>query len=488
MREILKNIPKEFLYDYYTQIVDNPIEYEKITRFKMHDDALEILSKEPNKLKKLLSVEELENILRITQETNENGYYYSASYFNYPSGIALFGFEKFDDNTFKMEPNIREYFKNFKYSEGEEELLYFTYVVEGMIETYGIIEYEAIEEIYANLRDKKYKKYPPMIIRGNKDVEYHIFNKRHRLYLDAIIHENIEEEYINDYFTPNRELYPLDFYYNMGRYKLPFENTDEYEFFKREGTTLYKMGYLNRLIQVNPENMPTVEDLKGLGVVDSALLEQYKHVLLNTPIWKYGGSSVLYKDGTPEGAVLPEDLQQDFLTFMREFLIFGNHKYRLFPKNNKPSLDEAFHILNHFLSRKNIVNMYSKSRFYAEVDRHEEFKTGLENAIKMEMGYAFGYEEGKLLIFEDGFVFEVTGITHTIEENLPEEFLPALIEIVLIPLNDTITYGITMEFKPSLKLTPNMRNVFDREIEQAKRIQSIFDVKEHKASIQKINE
>lgn len=490
MREVLKGMRKEFLYDSYERIVDNPKDYTKITRYKMHEEALEVLSKDPYKLKDSLRLLELDDMLRIAHESNENGEYFTGdSFFDYPSGMILFGFESFDEENgiFTMEPNIREYFKNFEYSDYEEELIYFLFVVEGMVETYGIIKYEDIEDIYAKQRKSKYRKYQPMTIRDNEVVGQHLFSKHHSLYLDAIVHNSIEEEYIHNYFTPHRELYSLDYYYNMGKYRLPLENTDEFTDLIRDELSLIRIGYLNSLIQINPENTTILEELNILGDVESSVLELFKNIVLNTPIWKYGGLSVLDYE-MPDASMLDEDIQSDYLTFIEKFIEFGNQKYRLYPKNKKLSDEEAFHVLKHTIGRKNIVDNYSKSRYYPKVDRAEEFKLGLDNAIEIEMGYAFGYKDGKLLVFKEGFIFEVTGITHPIEDILSSNYLPVMVNIVLIPLIDNITYGVSMQSMPALQLGSNITNIFDKEIKQATTIESIIDVHQHRRSIENIND
>lgn len=490
MRETLKRRSKEFLYDYYSQIVDSPKEYKKITRYEMHDEALEVFSRKPSKLKKLLSMEDLDHMLRITDKSDEEGRFFAGEkFFEEPSGMMLFGFKKYDEKTqtFTMEPNIREYFMNFEYTEEEQEQNYYVYVVVGMVETYGIIDYQDIDKIYADQRDEIYKKYPPMKIKENEDAINYILMGNHITYLNGIVHRDIVESEIQDYFTADRELHELDYYYNMGRYRVPFVNTEGYTNLKHDSIALFRIDILRKSLQMNPVNTPMVEELNKSGITKSDLVEQFHDLLLHTPIWKYGGSSVLdYSE--PQEALLPEDMQQDYLTYIQEFIKFGNHKYRLYPKNKKLTDEEAFHILNHIIPRNNIVNMYSKSRFYPKTKYQKALKLGLEKAIKIEMGYAFAYEAGKLLIYKSGFIFEVTGITHPIQDNLPENFLPLMVEVVLIPLIDSITYGISMQSIPALQLSSNIADVFNHEIKTAKRIQSIDDIHRYKTLIQKIND
>ena len=113
---------------------------------------------------------------------------------------------------------------------------------------------------------------------------------------------------------------------------------------------------------------------------------------------------------------------------------------------------------------------------FDELDAHEfEVLNGFKYSIPIEGGYAFDYEDGKLKIYQDGTVYAIVGITTPLENIIDPSQLPLYVDTTLIPLEDAITFAITI-IDHQFEIDERAKQRYSNEIKEANTVYNIHDL------------
>lgn len=472
MNKFINSMPKEPVYHLYAKCEENPIDYEKITKVKMMEAVRHLVRSNKALIEEILSLEELNRVISKDLRT-------------YGGSInELFLYEKIEEDHFVMYPEFEAMVDALVITDTLRERDYYKRAVKGMLQVYGGLPFTTIETFYEQGRDKAFEDLPIPTIMNVPFFVNDLFFDGYGLYKGVVIHPVMEESGMKPFLSNVGIKYPIQTYVDIFDHGASDEFIEKYypeSSDKRSDLNMVRHVYLS-FIQGDDHVVETLSKIANGEVLEPYfLIEPYYEQLLDWPIWQFDGLSYNQYNDAFHTDVLDDDKQESFISFISEITTYGNRKYRYF-KNVRTveqliktvDSDQAFDILNDSLVHPKFAEQFIASGTYTSGPHIQEYLQSARKAIVMKRAFAYGIDNGLLAVYFEGVVYHVKGITQPIYQVIFPQQLPTFIDLVIFPLSDCITYGVSIR-SMEIGLGSGIKDIFEKEIQQAEHKYSIDD-------------
>lgn len=484
MKDIINRINKGFYYQCYLELnYEHVLEYDKITRLKMVDVIRQIALEEPQKMLRYLEVEHIERLQTFARNTVKDPNWMLEDDFLKPE--LFFAMDLKQENQYTMRPEFVKFFSIYDYKKDLDTQQYhcFKTLVKGMLWVHGIVFIDHLEQVFNNHRPQKFKHYPDVVFSDYEQLIHYLLSRYVSIYRDAIIHEFFEDNEIEPISIPTYKGYSIDDYLTMG--STEFSKTYLDSLHEEERTRLENLSYGTAEHMTNLIQMRDLDDIFKDSVHSRGPLYyqegRYPGIINHWPLWILGGKTLDIYDKEMFNSTLSETLQDAFQKIIHEFIHYANKVYRykshhhdLITFSQSTSDQEISEILEDAFKRPKFMDRFIASR-KEKPEHFDEIIQGFQNAIIVTRGYADKFENGKLLVYYEDKIYHVLGITRPIQNVISEEYLPHFIDTILIPLNDSITYALSIR-QYQIHIGDNIRNIFKNDMRTAKHVYSIRDL------------
>ncbi len=456
MREFLNSFDKDTIYRQYISLIEEAKDYEKITRYKMVEVGQKTIVEDFTLVAKALTYERFNDVRDTILKFEKNGLIvFEPKFMRKFDPMMLYFMSKTIDVDgfvhFVLDTDIINHFKNFSWTDELYEYKLFETVAFGMVETYGDMAYSEIDELYHEIREDKYQKYPSISM--NFQMKINMFSKGHLAMKDGVIHRIIDQFDLPLWDVEERKLFDLEYFYNKGKYLLKIDDMSEAKHITKDEIGRIIGNAIQEEIQIQDD---PVSFLKSPEFYNGSQVSDFKETIYDWPLWQYGGLSFSEIEGKQDG-VIDRSLGEGMLEFITRFVEYGNHKYR-YTKHVETEL-EAYHVLTKTLKRKNIFEGFKRSRFYPHSEFSDIFLKSFEEAVMIKQGLAIDYFGNKLIVVHDNVIYHVSGITHSIETNISSSSLPQFVDFVLLPLDNALTYGLSIVSYPVFAFRDKLQQI-----------------------------
>lgn len=299
MRAIIKPMKKDLVWENCIRFLDFDADYDHMTRYAMYDTVHFNLVMEPSLLISLLTLKEIEEMIRLAKVdlrfTSIDQAEKNLKTFN---DIYLFVFEnkskEKDKIDYIMNEKIKKFLLDFEWTEELYEEKVYQTIVMGMVDTYGYIEYEDIDFLYNSEMEKKNKDHIYRNSYEDENLRKVLSAKRYVCYKDLIMHELVYQEIAHISDQDTRYQYPLEFYFNFSYYGLPVLSENKYEELLRK-ESLVKLS-VETQIKHTKTIMQIAEDIidyvKFNGNLHNYFMPEFIKILHQWPLWRFGGATI----------------------------------------------------------------------------------------------------------------------------------------------------------------------------------------------------
>lgn len=479
MKQYLKEIDKETIYDTYYILEEDPIDYDRITRFKVHDLVNKMLRENPIRLPYIISEEDFDILLEAAKESKENGFVVMTKYELYTKYYRIsFAFDDYekDIKTSKlfMSKEIEDFLLSYKETNEIKNMRDFETFIKGMVETHGMVPFDFIDETYhEETYDSKDHEFgysihgEPYLMRKLEVSGYIPFK-------DYMFHHSILEHNINIDIDYPLSVYDFDFYMDMGKYRTESKFK---EIFRNEGHKDYELEHLIDRTYLDLQDHPN-----PMLLLDSLIetLEFSKPLELSflwfRPLWRYGGMNAVDKMQESEQASLEPEKKEPFLLYTQELVAFANKKYNVIDIRQYYDADDVYHVLVNTLEEQDLMPEFIASREYTKTRYNEEFENSFKNARIISEGFAYKYEEGVLLVYADDCVYYVYGHMASLEFGISSMMLPTYMDLIILPFNDKLMTTSMVHTVNRNTIDSKIIRTYIEEIQDALEVRNIFDV------------
>lgn len=488
MKKIIDLAGKKTIFESAIKLTGLNINYTQTSRYKMFALAQEFLNDYPELIVEHLSLFDIDKFIKIAKLSYkaEDSYELILEH-SLVSDVFIFAFN-YDEETesFYMLPKIKNYLIDFEWQDKDYEIKYFQTIAKGMIETYGTMIYQDLDYLYNQYRDVKYKKFNSKKSSQDESLKQFLSSYGYIIYKDGFVHKLVHESDAVLSNSKSRTRYSMDFYFFMGYYNVPIESKKAWN--KLVNENKYHSTTLEFQIDLAKIEMQTYDDPEMVIEIDRTVLKRYSpsflKLLYTWPIWQYGGDDVSYlkedidddADFNNELGLIDEELRDDFVEYLEGFIVFADEVYGFYPSNRVLFDFEAYVVMERLIGNKDIIEDYKKSIMYPPSQYTQEFDRAIENAFKITHGLAIGYEEGNLMVYHNGNVYFIAGVYENIVMGDPDDFEPVFVNLIVLPLEDNLTYAISIDELRELELTQEMYFEITKELETAEAILSIKDL------------
>lgn len=475
MKKYINSKRKELIYELYATYVPTQKDYDKITKGKMLEEIRELIRKGDLFLEDILDIHHIESLIK---KEAPDKYFITRDIFLY---------ERFEDDVFYMYPEFVPMVEKLKVTDLLEEREYFRKVIYGMMKTYGGLGYVDINNMYAESRDPKYKDLPLPTVETVPYLKMRLHFDGYDVYNDAIFDQFYEKFEIEPVLANSIKKNTNDYFYQMCTYSAPIEFHQKY--FPDEPLKEYNAWRFDRRVMEDLKTDPyvfyilkSISEEKDSNIFDEEEFRNHS-MILDFPIWVFGGYTYHEYVEYLEKRTIGASRNTDFILFLDEVVLYAIRKYKLV--KGVSSLETlhrniynemAFTFLNESLAKPGFVKSFVASRSYTNTEHINEFIAALESYIVIDLGYAYEVKEDVASIFSNDVVYHVKGITQPIGEIIRKKLLPTMLRITLFPLEDTITYGISLQMM-GVSIGPGLVDVFKKDIAKAHHVKKIGDIR-----------
>lgn len=481
MSRRIKNDEKRLIANYYYNLLDDLKDYDRITGDKMFAAVYELFRKDFRVMNKLLTIDEFNKLKKIANKVFEDGFYVAKfSEIDFKESLFFKDVEVTDDETYYyLEDAALDHLLNYQLTDQDKEYDYYFHMICGMVESYGLINFDEIQEVYLDSRGSELAKLIKETIDKNFYLHAMLEDRMYEIEDDSVIHPLVAGNY--DYALGEISLiYEHKFYYEVGYYGFPLAFMEALKITDVKDLK-YQAQNVNFLI--NKEAGPHdffERERHLLEAMDDAEFEVYLH----WPLWALGGKTfddVLARD---KDAVLDLEVATAFDRFIHELNSFINRKYKYVNIKDKYTPSESFTILTSAMKNRRIFRDFERSPKMAKTELNQEFIEAFKMATFIEHGYAYAYQNNRLLVLDaDNVVYHVAGINHSIEDNIPHHRLPTMVSMIVLPIKDNITYAFSISQIAQLAFGENIVSMYKESISKAKHLYDAKDYVQYKTKL-----
>lgn len=481
MKEILKRIDKADIYDTYYKLIDEPIDYNRITRYTAHELILEQLTMRPDLIPYLLTSAQLNTVVELVHsELMENNVVVETSVntflINFFHLTFLFESYKVIDGLYYFFMNeeiwcfLKTYEPDLKYKEAQ----YFQTIIKGFIEIHGMMPLDYIERFYEEHRDHQYDSNDVPSLETVPLLQKQLEVSGIILIQGVVLHLSVIVNKLN--LNYGHHLYPFDIedYYEYGQFgtsKLVWNHMIESGFRPQDIYELTEHSY--DLLQNNSNISQYIKLLNLDETMDPDII----FFLLNQPLWAFGGDSAYDLMEVSEMTSVSKDMISPLKRFIQGFASFTNLNHpmstRMFDYNDL----ELLHILEEGLIRKDSVDAFIEAHTVIPENVQEMFHEALSYSFTLQSAIAFNLSEGELLVFKEGCVYHLYGFEESFEMAgmLPSN-LPTVVDVAIMPFEGKLVSIAAIRYLPQEAVASSMFDDFLKEFKDVITITNLSDL------------
>lgn len=473
--DIASVVTKEFIYSVYERMVDDPKDYEKVTRKKMIQEVFKYYQ-EDNHLEECLSYQdilELKNIIKhnnsVTHESNHLYQLLLLDYIDYKNlciNQDILPFIKEKINSFDLEKaKIRD----------EKNLLLI-----GMIKGYGIIketDFDQTIKIFNEINGTDLE-FERDVLCNRVVREYYVIEEYRNTY--HIVYK-IFEDYMDDFFEIQNaqqlhvKIFEKQSLLNIAKYdfdiSVPVLNKLYKEIQKKAFSYIkrYIVEYILLLLNMGHQFEGVKNFLLDIPYMNSSLTSKLLNCIADAiddiPLAIYHGMTTrerLEKEEENEqtfeylqsvkqaGACLGAKEARYFYKMYMRLLDFVNHKYNVVDEHHlatATSVDPAdqIKVRNKLFENLSIIDEYIKLNPYHLNSTLLKQVKEVKNAITMDC-IIVKYERNYTLIMDkNNILYAIIGGVSNLDEIIPAHALPYMCRLSLIPYKGKIVYDGVIE-------------------------------------------
>lgn len=292
MKTFLKRIDKIRVYDafYVFSKKENFLEYDLITRHKMHDIILNRFKEDPSLIGEAVSFETLKLLKERALEIKKQGYFLLPKQFFILHYInqGLFLVDKFDEENLHatMSSEVVDYLVNLKLDDALKERADYITFLFGTLEVYGIMLIEDLDVLYEKVRPKAYKLYPPIKHASFTFINDALLSENYRVYQDGFTHPICDDFNVKVSAHLTKKIFDYDTYLSFGKKKMH----GDFYYYDKDITLSSRKASLyedNINIFMQPIEFDVLN--QKLPLLVSRLGEE---MVYTWPLWKLGGLSL----------------------------------------------------------------------------------------------------------------------------------------------------------------------------------------------------
>lgn len=473
---ITQSVRKEFIYEVYSKTVDNPKEYEKITRKKMIQEVLEYY-KEDNHLEECLTCQDILDL----KEMIKNGNQIQRQECMHLYQLLLLDFIDYKTKCINQDilPFILERIDSFDLEKAKQRDEKNNLLI-GMIKAYGIIKVHnlnqfimAFNEINGTDLDLKRDVFMNRIVREYYFLAYRDDSK-------YIVYK-IFDDYIEDCLdiqedeTFNVKLFDYESLINIAKYDFDISVTSLKKLYRelqkidfsyireriiRDLIIMLNFGYEYQDIKDSFFSIPFI-----YSSLTPQLLKYIKNAMDDIPLAIYYGLTQREieekEDGQEENLEYLQSVKQNraclgakeanrFYKLYMNLLDYVNKKYHIIRENN---LARAYHVnpTDQAKIREKLFENLSIIDEYVALNPNRLNSTLLKqvkemkNAIMMNCVIVKYDNNYTLVMGENETLYGVIGDVCNLDEVIPAHSLPYMCKLVLVPYKGKIVYDGVIE-------------------------------------------
>lgn len=308
LKDFIKNVPKERVYQFYSKITDEPKDYDRVTRASMYDAIIKTYKENPEIISRLSTSEELsilKNIIMNPVSSNKSNSYIDYLLFsNLKKNFLIYAEEDyyiFEDliNYVKMALNLTNEKEDFFRDITDSAIL-------GLIRIFNVVEIEEyLQELskYNIIMNKKaFKSYilkNPKLKDKIDVVKYQ--NKTYVISLEEPFYKEVLKICSSVYKRPRLTLEELISY---GKYKINLFDEkiiNLLSYLELNYKSVYIDYIIDFMIEYKGLDLNSEETIK-LVTSDEEIISKMKEALPLFPMWVYNGNNINTLD---ENIILP---------------------------------------------------------------------------------------------------------------------------------------------------------------------------------------
>lgn len=488
---------KQFVYDIYQALVDNPKEYQKVTRKQMFEKIIEAYT--PEAIIEICTTEELNQLKKFDGSLEE-----SIAVVRNPIKRSLS--EKFlidiAGEVDELSDSIKRAFEIIDWDKKKEEDK-FNATILGYLRTMGsalLNPLETLATIYFETSAQDFKNY----VEHNKFFKFYTYKEEESLsFADEKMTKYVYKDYmdINDEIDQNRKDYAFGTptFLSAEQYQSIFFNGYDtsnpvvcrlFDQMKKKKVSHFLIQYFLTYVALYSDPDWMYENMFDIYVIDKNLfleaVDQMPCAVLNgmTPkeleeqVSEYERYIKKKAEISPQGnAHLSEKEVKKFYRYYFSLLDYTNKKYKVKPAmeiNPYRSVDpqKLIDVIEVFWKNKDtIIDEYIKKNPLKLSPRGmrsiEAFKDGIRDDFIIVQ-----FEKEYSVFMNQEHVFMVKGLHVNIDEVIDLMSLPTIVTTALIPYEGYIVYDGVFQAMP-IGIGPNTTKTFEKEIEKLPKLYTL---------------
>lgn len=485
MKFDITQVRKDFIYDVYERIVDDPKDYEKITRKLMIKKIFEYY-KQDNHLELCLTYQDIIDLKEIINNGNKTKKHYHHLY-----ELLLLDFSDpetlhFDCINTDILPFIKEHIYTYDLEKVKQREESNQFII-GMIRSYGIINLNNFEQ-YLHLYNEIYKKKIDIehdVLQNRFLREYYCIRQDGNDYF--IVFKVFDSYFDNIYDFQQEENFEIKMFdeqtlINIGKYGFDISKkslNDLYrELLVNENKELRDILYVMLNMQYDFEDIKNyfMNNIYFRSYVKDDLLKCIKNAIDDIPLAIYYGKTTdeycqdqdqafqnyVYLESQKQGnAHLESKDARSFYKMYMGLLDYVNQKYQIVKESD---FDIAYHVnpMDQVKIREKLFEDLSIIDEFIQKNPNHFNKMMLKqvkevkNAVKVR-GMIVKFERNyTIFIDENDIVYGIIGANSNLDEIIDKNHLPHMCQLVLVPYKNKIIYdgvieGIGVKMGPGIQ-------------------------------------
>lgn len=434
-RKLMNSFPKEMVYELYVRHVDIIKDYQKITRVQMFEAVQkEFLEHESQAIEILL----LSNFKRLYNIATQDDTYVKVDdlYFGKePQLIDMIYVEdvKYEDETYfyKLNDELKAILRHEKLDSRILRQKEYEALILGAVDIYGELKMSDVEEMVFEILDGK--------VNFDFDVESseQFFDQLElKGYLFdgfTLVHPRFM---IEDDIPEPKAIYDKELYLEFALYGLPLHAIENHKLLKE---TTYQIQDFRDISNIFHDLIQMYEQpYLFFQALLAKEIDTYTEILLNWPVWRWGGMNFISYNETQLEEVLYKPDQ--FMDYLKLFVDVSLRENGVNIYQDEIDDHMIFNALKETLLDKERFDLAYKELHTLESKDVNEILNGFQNIQIIEDGIALEIIDGKLLVYSDHRIYYVTSPALLLDDVLDHRKFPLKVSLILIPFKDNITY------------------------------------------------
>lgn len=469
LKDELKKLSKDIVYDVYLSLVYNPKEYDRITRVKMIDEILEQYAKENYAFyicteKELKFLKYVKNKKLISDDIKK--YDWEINELNEKCIFSKVTYEVYEEQSDNVSKALEYYKKHPKQKKANDQIATFivslvkintemhTASLIRIVEDIFCIPTSDIDKILGHPLIHFYCAFYDRYFELSGKEEETIFDRNCYDILDELFELRKENRITESKKLDIRDNYDV-FYYGF-----PIRNKKVKMMYEEVSKLPIKNYIFNAIEEARILNQREflgilIEDAKLLKIINDALDEMPCPIMNGFTPNEYKEQKELAEKLYQKFNILPQEnahlCQKDANEFYKLYfalLNYTNNKYNINHKIKKIYKQEGIDVyqlqpIDEYLwNNKNIIDEFIEQNPYhfskEELEEIKEFKKSISNDKLIIVGFTKEYAE---ILSDDGKLYMVKGIRANLDRVIDPSTIPTVIKTTLLTFKENIVFN-----------------------------------------------